>query len=305
MTVKEALSYMSPFLGEQGSRPSSKKAMWLMNRARRLVHPMDDWVHTIKYYCLTLDDCCFTLPHDVKAIRAAWDGNSVVKVSNEYFDSIPREIAMDGRGVSTSFFRTGRNIALPARLCGTRKLSFIAEDLTDKGMEVTVMYQNTSGSQLTDHLKLNEDFLPVETTEEVRNVLSISKEPTRGQVQVVDNNKVVYTMLPNFTNGRHEQYKVDGEVRCSRVLVKCKIAERDYTDADLGSEIDMQSIDALEFAAMAITAKGKQELGPYKANLSFARQHLDIDKIDIESSVSGFEPMVKAHDSPVTEYEQY
>ena len=315
MTVREALDQMSTFLGDQGVKPESKKALFLLNRARRLVYPLEDWVHTIKYHCLPITGCCFVLPNDVSAIRAAWSGESVASVVNEYFDSVPRDVAMDLKGERIFFFRTGVNVAFPTQLTGNSKLGFYARDANDEGKNVTITYKNKAGSQITDKIELCGSLDTIYTTEEPVEVMAITKDVTKGEVQVgvvqtrrgynQEYYKPLYMMAPEFTTGRHEQYKINGQCVCSRVLVKCKLRYRDYTQQDYDTLLDIESIDALEFAAMAITAKQKNELKEYQANIQLARIHLDIDKEDLETSPRGFETMAGTRDHPTDQYECY
>jgi hypothetical protein len=278
-------------MGDQGVDPKSKKALFLLNRARRMIHPLDDWLHTIKYYCVDLCECCFLLPWDAKAIRAAWDGDRVIEISNEYFDSIPRELAMDCKRDQADFFRTGLRIPAPFSVNGKRKIGFVARDACDAGKEIKVAYINRFGSKVSDKIELTDDFRPTFTAQEPAEIISFDKDRTNGNVDVIINNRKVSQMKPRYTCESHEQYKIKGSLCCSRVLIKCKVKHIDYTEEDYDELIDIDSIDALEFAAMAYTAKQKNELREYQVNLLTARTHLEVDKIDIESSNKGFERM--------------
>jgi hypothetical protein len=238
------------------------------------------------------------LPESCSAIRAAWIGGCPIPISNEYFDSVNREFLIRNRGQEVTIFRTGRKLAIPFKENGDH-IYFQALNSDDAGAKVRASYSSTSGNDMVDTISLIDDFQLNHTEEQVRTVNGISKDRTKGEVDIIDSNgKVLYTMCPTQTSLGFEEYKIDIErcknICCDQILLKCKIRYKDYTKEDLDKEIDIDSIDALEFAAKALYEKSQSNIQGYQQNILIARTHLEIDKEDLETSSIGYEKMREA-----------
>ena len=305
MTIKDALENMSIFIGSQGMKPESKQALFYLNRARRLVYPLDDWVHTIKYTCVPVCDCCFVLPEDCAAIRAAWDGNNNVITTNEYFDAVDKDFVLRNSGCKVRVFRTGLSLALPIQPNGS-ELFFLANNMDDAGKFVRISYKDTMNSLSSEKIELLDDFQLTGTSYRIKEVTAISKDRTDGPVSILlSTGKEIYSMPPLFTSGRFEQYKIDGQITSPYLLLKCKLRFRDYTTEDYDSLIDITSIDALEFAAKAMYAKSQSNISGYQQNILLARTHLEVAKEDLESSNRGYVEMRLPSNSQRDEHGRY
>ena len=298
MTVQEALTNMSIFLGDQGMGPKTEQALFYLNRARRLVYPLDDWTHTIKYGCIPVCDCCIVLPNECAAIRAAWDGNRVVDIANEYFDSVPREYLVRHKGSCVSLFRTG--VSLPAPFePGCSLLAFQATDDDDAGVDVNLKYKGPTGRVISETISLQDNFQLTETEYPVREILALGKGRTISPVNIcTTSGRLFYVMQPTFTCGRFEQYKIDGNMCYNKLLLKCKLRYKDYTIDDYDSLIDIESIDALEFAAKALYSKSQSDTKGYQENILLARTHLEVAKEDLETSSKGYEHIRRQSELP-------
>lgn len=305
MTVRESLSNMAIFLGSQGMKPESKSALFYLNRARRLVYPLDDWTHTIKYICVRICDRCFVLPEDCAAIRAAWCGRSNVSVVNEYYDAVDQDFIIREAGDKAKVFRTGISMAAPFNP-NYDQLYFSAANTDDLDKVITITYKDNYGSRNTEKITLLDDFQLTGTSNAVKEIHSLSKNRTVGNVDIFSSSGILlYRMDPFFTNGRFEQYKIDGSLCCDALLLKCKLRFRDYTEDDYDTAIDIESIDALEFAAKAMYEKSQSNIKEYQANILLARTHLEISKEDFETSSRGYEKIRLPSGNQRDEYGRY
>lgn len=300
LTLRQMLEEVSRFAGDSGNDPDSKESLRLLNRARLLMYPMDDWEGTIRFICVPCLDNCFFPPHDIESIRAIWDGNGNVDVWNDTHMQIDHNnIRNYCDRVARAASKTGISQVLPVCLPEEPWIpSLLATNGEDEGTEITITGRSSFGNKISSTVKLKECNEEVELTEEFKTIESIAKPQTCGPVTIYNSDKKIYTLDACEENPCYHQYRMQGRTCGCYVVLKGKRKFRNYTTKDLDRYVDLTSVDGIEFAMLALNSKDKkggEGLAEYAGYLAAAKAHFEVVKEDLNSSARGYEIADSGH----------
>jgi hypothetical protein len=259
----------------------------IINAARRLVYPLDDWTGTIDYGCVNLCESCFYLPFHLETIREIWQCCGSPELGDEIWSSIGAGCVSDCVGEKAGVTRTDRWRPLPVEppmgsILGVRPI-----DETDKDFTIRFNIRNVAGTVDTDVIKLG-DYNEIVYGELILGKIeSIHKDPTNGPVQIYwrDNRGVncnLYTLQANETSPKYYMYKTTCTSGCAVIKGKKKLFP--YTERDLYSELDIQGTNGLMFAIKALEHQRSGQYNEFTAALKVARSLLERQKEDLKKT---------------------
>ena len=278
-------------------------ALKLINAARRLVYPLDDWTGTIDYGCVNLCDSCFYLPYHLETVRDMWKCNSSITLNDEIWSSIGTNSLSDCCGERMGVVRTDRSAAIPVQpplgsIIGIRPI-----DAADKDFVVRFTIRNVAGSLAVDEVKAK-DFTEFSYGELLMGrIESIQKDRTNGPINLYwrDNRGVncrLYTLQADEVSPRYYMYKATCESGC--VIVKAKKKFFPYTEKDIFSELDIQGVNGLMFAIKALEHQRASQYTEFTAALKIARSLLERVKEDLKKTAEPAREMAVQTSHPVS-----
>lgn len=269
-----------------GGITDSCQAISMLNAARELLWPMDDFVGTIEYGCVMPNDSCFYLPAHIETIRKAWSCNQNIPINNENWYYVDQGFVSEICGDAVSLIRTDKSVVLPVSFPKSHQIGFRPSDSNDIGKSISVTTRNVFGSIVNENIEL------VSLTETsygelaVEEIISINKPATEGAIQVwargeCDESKI-YVIEAFEHSVRYWQYKSINACEC--ILIKGKKKYFPYKENDLYREIDIRNPSALQFASQAIEHQRARNYKEYQNALLIARTLLERTKEDLKKT---------------------
>lgn len=264
------------------------QAISMLNAARELLWPMDDWVGTIEYGCVNPKDGCFYLPAHIETVRKAWACNQNIPINNENWYYVDQGFVGDMCGAPVALVRTDRSSVLPVDFPKHSQIGFRPSDAYDIGKAVSVTTKNVFGSVVNESIVLGSLTETSYGELAVDEILSINKPPTEGAVQVWARSeceeKRVYLIEAFEHSVRYWQYRSVNACEC--IIIKGKKKYFPYKENDLYREIDIRNPSALQFASQAIEHQRAKNYREYQNALTIARTHLERTKEDLKKTTS-------------------
>lgn len=281
-------------------------ALKLINAARRLLYPLDDWTGTIDYGCVNLCESCFYLPYHLETIRDIWNCNGEVPLGDELWSSIGTGYLSSCCGEKAGVTRTDRSVAIPVQpplgsIIGVRPL-----DSGDKNFTIRFAVRNAIGSLDTDVVKVKSYDEVVYGEMIMGQIEGIHKDRTLGPIVLYwrDNRGVnckLWTLQANEVSPRYYMYKSTCQSGCA--IIKAKKKFFPYTEADLFSELDIQSASGIEFAIKALEHQRAAQYNEYALALKIARSHLERHTEDLKRTSAPAKVPVSNVSHPVSPYQ--
>tara|TARA_R110000868_G_scaffold13848_6_gene64406 strand:+ start:11462 stop:12379 length:918 start_codon:yes stop_codon:yes gene_type:complete len=271
-----------------GGITDSCQAISMLNAARELLWPMDDFVGTIEYGCVMPNDSCFYLPSHIETIRKAWGCKQNIPINNENWYYVDQGFVSEICGDSVSLIRTDKSVVLPVSFPKSHQIGFRPSDSNDIGKSISVTTRNVFGSIVNENINLNSLTESSYGELAVEEIISINKPPTEGAVQVwargeCDEQKI-YVIEAFEHSVRYWQYKSINACEC--ILIKGKKKYFPYKENDLYREIDIRNPSALQFASQAIEHQRSRNYKEYQNALMIARTLLERTKEDLKKTSS-------------------
>lgn len=261
------------------------QAISMLNAARELLWPLDDWTGTVTYGCVRLNEGCFFLPFDIESVRKAWKCGQNIPINNENWLYVEQGMLSDFCDGEVSIVRTDKSVVIPVHFPTDDQIGFRPSDAGDEGKEIAVTIRNVFGSVSNEAIKLGSIRETVYAELAVRELISINKRPTEGAIQVYSKNDCDvetrrYVIEAYETDVRYWQYQSLNSCEC--VVIKGKRKFFPYKETDLYREVDIKSMSALQFASQAIEHMRNKNYKEYQNALLIARTHLERTKEDIK-----------------------
>ena len=278
-------------------------ALKLINAARRLLYPLDDWTGTIDYGCVNLCDSCFYLPYHLETIREIWNCDEIIHIGDEIWSSIGTGYLSSCCGEKAGVTRTDRHAAIPVQPPLGSILGVRPTDSNDNGFTIRFTVRNVAGTLDTDVIKVNGYEEIVYGDLIMGRIEGIQKDPTNGPVNIYyrDNRGVncpLYTLQAEETSPRYYMYKSTCQSGCAIIKAKKKLFP--YTERDLYSELDIQSVNGMKFAIKALEHERSSQYDLYTAALKLARAHLERVKEDLKKTSTPAKVSVAQTSHPVS-----
>lgn len=282
MTIREYLSQSAI----TGGITDGCSAVDMLNAARQLLYPLDDWTGTVAYGCVRTNNSCFYIPSHIETIRKAWRCEKDIPIGNEGWYHLDANSLYQYCRDTIGVVRTDRSVVLPVGFPKDTEIGFLIQDDTDKGMKISVTAMNVFGSIVTSVLTLQDLETPVFAELQVRELLSISKPTTNGAIRVLSRcNRCIsniYLLEAYENNIKYWQYRAMGTCDC--LVIKGKKKFFAYRATDLDREIDIENPTALQFASQAIEHLRNKRYQEHTDAIKLARTYLERTKEDLRKS---------------------
>jgi hypothetical protein len=257
----------------------------MLNLARQLVYPMDDFEGTIDYCYVHCLDGKFTLPYHIETIRNAYDCECRIDIEPGQWKPACPPYAIRH---CLNFVRTDEYVVVPVNLRLGYMYGFRITDLNDAGIKFSVSYMNEGFGAVSEDVTLPstlEDI--VWLVDPVVRFYSINKPRTVGYIQLYARSPynqccLIYNYHPLETCPQYQVY-YSNQFFGNCILIRGKKRFIPYTDKDYDMPLDIKSHDGLRFAMKAIEHEASGRLNEYSATLASARGHFEKDKIDVRS----------------------
>jgi hypothetical protein len=264
------------------------QAVSMLNAARELLWPLDDWVGTIEYGCVNANESCFYLPAHIETIRKAWKCKQDIPIANENWYYVEQGFVSELCGDTATIVRTDKSVVLPVSFPKSHQIGFRPSDSNDIGKTIAVTVRNVFGSIVAENITLTSLTETSYAELAVEEIISINKSPTEGAVQVYARGECdevrVYIIEAFESSVRYWQYKSINACEC--ILIKGKKKFFPYKDTDLYREIDIRNQSALQFASQAIEHQRARNYKEYQNALMIARTLLERSKEDLKKTSS-------------------
>ena len=279
--AKDLFEDVAPFVGEYGQcTGNAVEILKYLDKVSELLWVRGDWKGTIEYGCISVTDCCFGLPWHLEEVRNAWYCNQTIPVHDQYYQTMSH-VGIEsccGGCCMPQLTQTGEYWPYQKKApTGWR----IAVQGTEEE-EVTLEFQmfDQSGQrhirQITPNLEVQR--LDVNLGE----LTAVRKPRTKGFVRLLawhpDHKNLEFVAKydahqegPDFSH-----YKLTGVPKrqnCPALIIRAKkkyIPIRSENDV-----IWLESKAALEFACLALNAKGAKKNDLYAQNLNLAEEQLE------------------------------
>lgn len=282
MTIQEYINSASL----TGGITDGCQAVAMLNAARELLWPLDDWIGTIEYGCVTPKDSCFYLPAHIETIRKAWSCKQDIPINNENWFYVEQGFVSELCGSNVTLVRTDKSVVLPVSFPKSHQIGFRPSDSNDIGKTIAVTVRNVFGSIVAENITLTSLSETTYAELAVEEIISINKSPTEGAVQVWARGECdearIYVIEAFESSVRYWQYKAINTCEC--ILIKGKKKYFPYKETDLYREIDLRNPSALQFASQAIEHQRAKNYSEYQKALMIARTLLERSKEDVKKT---------------------
>ncbi len=284
ITLKE---FIESNQGIVGFDSSSQCAYDLINRARIIAYPIGDWVGTMAYRSVMVNQgCYFILPYDLEVIREAKNicgrilGIDSV-VSRDEFDCCHDTLLtrIDGRA------------HFPFQLT-ERPLCFWAINKGDKGSKVRVVYIDWGGTMRDEEIELGHTSNEaVRLTSYPKTIIRFTKGSKHGYVVATDGLETAH-FNPTDKNPMFTIYKVNScSSQCIAIYAKKKYIPYSPDDEESVLDINPEALSSLIIAIKAKDARAQNWANEYSAAVSLAKNFLNAELTNEQSSTVGIAPV--------------
>lgn len=251
ITVRDFLSMYSDIVG---SSPDTQCAIDLVNQARIIAYPIDDWVGTIGYESLPTLNGVFLLPSEYEEIREAKNACSDKGIHVHTGPITAHDFgSCCGTFLITKLY--GRSYC-PIQLTEKYRLKFSALNAKDAGNEIRVQYIDTAGSFRDETASL---FFrkPVALRYIPRQIKRITKPRTVGKI-LVQSGETSGCIESYETSPVYSIYCAQSPSCSGPIYLRCKKRCILYTLDNLDDILDINP-EAISSFILACKVKAKQE----------------------------------------------